>query len=97
MNALGVTGDLRNGRVGEPYDVAAVTSGDDRADRSAVELRVPAGALEQLSSQPVLFHALIGEAGTDDARLFGIEQHHFGRPGPCVYAGANHKSDRSVI
>ena len=40
--------------------------------------------------QTLLFHALIGEAGADDARLFGIEQHDFGRPRPCVYAGVNH-------
>ena len=94
MHALGVAGDLGDGRVGKPHGVAAVAGGDDGADRGAVQLRVPAGAFEQLGRQALLFHALIGEAGADDARLFGVEQHHFGRPRPCVYAGANHRTGR---
>ena len=58
--------------------------------RGAVHVGVLAGAFEQLGGQALLFHALIGQAGADDARLLGIEQHYFGRPRPCVYAGANH-------
>ena len=83
VDALGVAGDLGNGRVGKPHCVAAIAGGDDGADRRPVQLRVPAGAFEQLRRQPLLFHALIGEAGADDAGLFGIEQHHFGARDPA--------------
>jgi len=38
----------------------------------------------------MLVHTLIGEPGAENACLLGIEQQYFGRPRPCVYAGANH-------
>ena len=39
VNALGVAGDLGDGRVGKPHGVAAVAGGDDGADGGAVQLR----------------------------------------------------------
>jgi hypothetical protein len=87
-----MAGDLRNGRVRKPYGVAAVTCGNDGFDRGAVHSRGLAGAVEQFGGQALLFHALIGEAGAEDARLFGIEQHDFSRPRACVDAGVDHTS-----
>src|ERR1035441_8013590 len=94
VNTLRVASDLGNCGVRKPHGIAAVASGNDGADCGPAHFRVLAGAFEQVRRQPLLFHALIGEAGANDARLLGIEQHYFGRPRPCVYAGVDHKAKR---
>src|ERR1035437_8450881 len=90
MNTLGMASDLRDGCVRKAYGVAAVTGGNNGFDGGAVHLRDLTDAFEQFAGQALLLDALIGEAGAKDARLFGIEQHDFGRSRPCIYAGTNH-------
>ncbi len=90
VDAARVAGDFGDGGVGETDGVASIAGGHDAGNLRPLQSRILQQSFKKFRRQPFLFHALVGQAGGENSRTAGVEQHRLDRARTRVYAGANH-------